>query len=494
MAVVVGSDLDSLHLRSFVAQLIERGVYFTMDDQQRPLTRLPERLDDYRAVALDDAAARQALADPQARQRLERYARDVGVVFPIDDLSEATGSRVYRFNGSKVAIDMTMTARVFDIMAHAALTSPHPQAVQRQLDRDDRQIFAELKADVMRYLADPRPHWGEYHCHYWKTAVALAAHGHEDVRQPLIDTIRQAGRKLGAPIHHDRIAGYFATVWLRDQTGEEGPMREATRMIDQLLARRPRHMGVVGGAGFTDDPLGLGPDTSIDSAFEWGIQRRFGVWTEFLHFHGPSFAAMTRATGDRRYLDEALRLIEFIRRYHLRPDGVLTHVTRDGKAVGGAWGRGQSHALYGLVYTLDELPPNDPARQPVIELISRVGHGLLPYQDGQSGLWRNLVDNPQARLETSSTVGIAYALSRGVREGWLDRATFEPVIRRAWRGLRQMYWRGGFCAQCRGTSTGDDWYYLSRPQGWAVIPQAVMVMLQMQAQGPGVTSPESGVA
>ena len=53
------------------------------------------------------------------------------------------------------------------------------------------------------------------------------------------------------------------------------------------------------------------------------------------------------------------------------------------------------------------------------------------------GYWRtNLLDPASTPLpETSGTAFYVYALAWGVNEGLLDRATYEPAIRRGWSAL-----------------------------------------------------------
>src|SRR4029078_7552825 len=59
---------------------------------------------------------------------------------------------------------------------------------------------------------------------------------------------------------------------------------------------------------------------------------------------------------------------------------------------------------------------------------------LARFQD-ENGMWRNVSDRPGAYPEYSATGTIATALLRGVRSGWIDRQTYEPLIRKAWRAI-----------------------------------------------------------
>jgi hypothetical protein len=289
---------------------------------------------------------------------------------------------------------------------------------------------------------------------------------------------------LPSPAHHDVIAGWFGAAWLAEEFGEQELLGRVTARLDEMLERRPRTMGVASGYGFADDPLGLAKAGRPKDALTHTAMRRDSIWTEMLHMHSATFASVSRVTGQKRYRDEIVRLIEHIHRYHLRPDGLLAHSTREGKPIAPAWARAQTHALYGLIYTLQALPADDPARAGIIELLDAVGRGLMKHQDAATGLWRNVIDHPDARLESSGTTGIVFAYARAVREGWLPRDRYEAMLRKGWDGLRCLYWRGGLAANCRGSGVSLDLsYYLGRPQGWAWMPQLIPATLELQKLG-----------
>jgi rhamnogalacturonyl hydrolase YesR len=127
-----------------------------------------------------------------------------------------------------------------------------------------------------------------------------------------------------------------------------------------------------------------------------------------------------------------------------------------------------------MMFTLEEMDAKDPKRQTILDVIHRLGQGLAKAQDPTTGLWRNEVSVPFARVESSCTAGIVYAYGRCILEGWLPREQYEPMVLRAWEGLRRMYWSKGLAAQCRGTAIGPTSFYVSRPQGWGAVPQLLM--------------------
>ena len=90
---------------------------------------------------------------------------------------------------------------------------------------------------------------------------------------------------------------------------------------------------------------------------------------------------------------------------------------------------------------------------------------LVKYQ-GDDGLWRQLIDHPEAWSETSGTGMFAFAMVTGVRNGWLDEKTYGPAARKAWLGLvPHLDPQANLDDVCIGTGKGSSVkYYLDRPR------------------------------
>jgi hypothetical protein len=43
--------------------------------------------------------------------------------------------------------------------------------------------------------------------------------------------------------------------------------------------------------------------------------------------------------------------------------------------------------------------------------------------------------SPRAYPESSATAMIATAMLRGIRNGWIDRVTYEPLVQKAWKAI-----------------------------------------------------------
>jgi rhamnogalacturonyl hydrolase YesR len=155
-----------------------------------------------------------------------------------------------------------------------------------------------------------------------------------------------------------------------------------------------------------------------------------GGWSDSLFMDVPILAAAGALTGDRRYFDMAARHVSFMQRIVLRPDGLYRHQA----SADAAWGRGNAFPALGLALTLAQFPVAHPAYAGLLASFQRQMEALARFQD-ENGMWRNVIDRPGAYAEYSATAMIAAAMVRGIRSGWLDRATYQPLVDKAWHAI-----------------------------------------------------------
>jgi rhamnogalacturonyl hydrolase YesR len=174
----------------------------------------------------------------------------------------------------------------------------------------------------------------------------------------------------------------------------------------------------------------------------------------------PLLAAAGRLTGEPKYHEACVRNIEFLHKLVLRPDGIYRHSPLDDAA----WGRGNGFGALGLALVLADLPENHPARPALLEKFRVLAARPKEFQD-TSGMWRQVIDQPGSYRELTATCMIAYAFSRGVRAGWLDREEYQLCVTRAWEAtLLRIPENGRLVDVCTGTGkqrTLKD--YLNRP-------------------------------
>jgi rhamnogalacturonyl hydrolase YesR len=144
-----------------------------------------------------------------------------------------------------------------------------------------------------------------------------------------------------------------------------------------------------------------------------------------------------------------------------RPDGLFIHAA-DGPH---AWGRGNGFALLGVTEALTHLPDNWADRPRVLEIYRRHTRALAAHQS-DDGSWRQVVDDPSSYRELTVTAMTVAALARGVTRGWIDHATFDPIIARGWAAVAARVNADGTVKNvCAGTGAGPTKeYYLNRPE------------------------------
>lgn len=88
---------------------------------------------------------------------------------------------------------------------------------------------------------------------------------------------------------------------------------------------------------------------------------------------------------------------------------------------------------------------------------------LLQNQDAD-GMWHQLIDGPDTWPETSGTAMFTFAFITGVKEGWLDAATYGPAVRKGWLALTgYLDTDANLREVCEGTGTSKDrQHYLDR--------------------------------
>jgi unsaturated rhamnogalacturonyl hydrolase len=181
-------------------------------------------------------------------------------------------------------------------------------------------------------------------------------------------------------------------------------------------------------------------DESLE--FSWDKTSRQWVWCDALFMSPPALAMAAKATGDRRYLDFMNRMwwkttdYLYDKEEHLyyRDSRFFDQRAPNGRKI--FWSRGNGWVLAGLARVLQEMPADYAERRRYLTLFSEMAAKIARLQQSD-GYWRTSLLDPDThpRPETSGTAFYVYALAWGVNEHLLDRATYEPIIRRGWAAL-----------------------------------------------------------
>ena len=166
-----------------------------------------------------------------------------------------------------------------------------------------------------------------------------------------------------------------------------------------------------------------------------------------------------RATGDKKYLDRAaLEMASYLDKLQ-QPNGLFYHAPD----VPFFWGRGDGWVAAGMAEMLRDLPSDHPQRARILAGYQKMMAALLRYQ-GKDGMWRQLIDHEEAWPESSSSGMFTFALISGVKNGWLEPATYGPAARKAWIALAgYVDQNSDVTSVCEGTNKKNELeYYLER--------------------------------
>lgn len=192
-----------------------------------------------------------------------------------------------------------------------------------------------------------------------------------------------------------------------------------------------------------------------------GLTKETRFWIDDMYMITAVQVQAFRATGDAKYLDRAsLEMVAYLDKLQ-QANGLFFHAPD----VPYYWGRGDGWIAAGMAELLRSLPESHPRRARILDGYRKMMKALLEFQ-GKDGMWRQLIDHPEAWPETSSTGMFTFALISGVKNGWLDAATYGPAARKGWLALVGYVDQNADVTNvCEGTNKKNDLdYYLERPR------------------------------
>ena len=276
--------------------------------------------------------------------------------------------------------------------------------------------------------------------------------------------------QLASPSQHPRYDWTQAPFWIgltafaplsRDpqrylsairRNGEENRWRPGPRPLHAddhaitqsyfLLERIQKDRAIIQPALRTFDAVVLYPFNESLEFVDYEKTSREWVWCDALFMSPPALAMAAKATGNRRYLDVMNRLWWKTTDYlydkdeHLfyRDSRFFAQRAPNGRKI--FWSRGNGWVLAGLARVLQEMPADYPERGRYVTLFREMATKIGTLQQSD-GYWRTSLLDPDShpRPETSGTAFYVYALAWGINEHLLDRATYEPIVRRGWAAL-----------------------------------------------------------
>jgi rhamnogalacturonyl hydrolase YesR len=189
-------------------------------------------------------------------------------------------------------------------------------------------------------------------------------------------------------------------------------------------------------------------------------------WCDALFMAPPVWSRMYAITHDTKYLDyldqhwwETSNLLYDPQRHLYFRDVTYLHKTDErGNPV--FWSRGNGWVMGGIARTLDYMPKDYPDRAKYETQLREMAAAVAKLQDPKDGLWHadmlDPTDYPQP--EVSGSALITFGLAWGIDHGVLDRATYMPVLRKAWAGLVGQIYADGRLGNIQQTGAAPAHY------------------------------------
>ncbi len=159
-------------------------------------------------------------------------------------------------------------------------------------------------------------------------------------------------------------------------------------------------------------------------------------WCDALYMAPAAMARVAQATGKPQYVTLMNDMFWDTKAFLYDPAQSL--FWRDGSYVktNKYWSRGNGWVVGGLARVLEALPENDSRRVDYETLLKQMSAKLRVIQQSD-GFWRSSLTQPSAfpMPESSGTAFFCFAMAWGINHGVLDRATYLPVVTRAWAAL-----------------------------------------------------------
>ncbi|HWX22020.1 MAG TPA: glycoside hydrolase family 88 protein [Candidatus Binatia bacterium] len=166
------------------------------------------------------------------------------------------------------------------------------------------------------------------------------------------------------------------------------------------------------------------------------------AWCDALFMGPPAWIRLYAATGDKKYLDFADRewqaasdfLYDQQEHLYFRDSTYFEKREANGKKV--FWSRGNGWVLAGLARVLQVMPAEHPQRKFYEQQFREMAAKVASLQQSD-GLWHSSLLDPESYLlkESSGSGFFTFGLAWGINHQLLDRATYEPTVRKAWKAL-----------------------------------------------------------
>ena len=212
----------------------------------------------------------------------------------------------------------------------------------------------------------------------------------------------------------DNIPSGRGLLLLYKETNDEKYLKAATTLRNQLINHPRTNAG-----GF------------------WHKKRYpYQMWLDGLYMGEPFYAEWAKTFKEDTIFNDVARQFILMEQGSRDPNtGLLYHAFDESKEQQWAdkttgrsphvWGRAMGWYGMALVDALELFPADHPQRKELVQILNRFATAVINYQDKKTGLWYDIVDlggKEKNYLEASASSMFVYALTKGVRLGYLPKS------------------------------------------------------------------------
>lgn len=163
-----------------------------------------------------------------------------------------------------------------------------------------------------------------------------------------------------------------------------------------------------------------------DKGYSWQTR----IWIDDMFMITAVQMQAYRATGNRKYTDRAAKEMALYLDSIQLDSGLFYHSPE----AHFCWARGNGWMAVGMAELLRVLPCDNRHRQRIMNAYKKMMAALLQFQE-PDGMWRQIINDPEAWKESSGTAMFTYAIITGVKNGWLDKEVYGAAARKGWLAL-----------------------------------------------------------
>ena len=208
-------------------------------------------------------------------------------------------------------------------------------------------------------------------------------------------------------------------------------------------------------------------------------RNNYWTWIDAIQMAMPVYAKYAKLTGERKYLDYAMRSYRWTRDtlaagllnkkeglWWRDKDFVPPYKESDGQNC--YWSRGNGWVYAALVRVMQTLPKNDKVYKELKKDFLLMSKALVKCQR-EDGFWNVSLVSPvtYGGPEMTGTALFLYGMAWGVNNGILPAKTYNEPMERAWKALESCVHESGFIGYNQGTgkdpSAGQPVTFTSMP-------------------------------